>query len=468
MSVREIVPDVVAQFRQELTDLVKTATDGDFESRKFTEFVDGLKAVLASAGRNAFSKLVDLQDETEDLFERDGKTFRFKQVSTKEWLTPFGIVPVERRYFQPDSGGDGIAPLDLRCGMTGRFMTPDIEEATAFASADLSPTATHTLFAKLLPHAPSAKAVRRTIAKLGQWADEAQDAIENRIADEAPLPDGEVLVVSVDGVTVPLREPGRRTGRPAERPGVRDSDHTPTAWKEAGVATISIYEPGDGDEKLPERLATKYFARMPESGMNALFAEKSAAVFDLVAERSFREMVIVCDGKPALWNAIEDEPLYDNATQILDFYHAVEHLSRAAEAIFGKQQPRAAQWHAKYRARLLEDRDGLESVLRSLRYYRRRLRRGSERRQVVDRVIRYYGRNAERMRYAEFRSRGLPIGSGVVEAACKCIVNARLKRSGMRWTREGGQHVLNLRVRVKSGEWGLFWREYQEHQRAAA
>lgn len=293
MSVREIVPDVVAQFRQELTNLVKTATDGEFDSRKFTEFVDGLKAVLASTGRHAFGKLVDLQDEAEDLFEHGGKAFRFKQVSTKEWLTPFGIVPVERRYYQPDSGGDGVSPLDLRCGMVDRFMTPDIEEATAFASADLSPTATHTLFAKLLPHAPSAKAIRRTVAKLGRWADEAQDAIENRIADEVPLPDGEVLVVSVDGVTVPLREPGRRTGRPAERPGVRDSDHTPTAWKEAGVATVSIYEPGDGDEKLPERLATKYFARMPESGMNALFAEKSAAVFDLVAERSFREMVVV-------------------------------------------------------------------------------------------------------------------------------------------------------------------------------
>ena len=71
------------------------------------------------------------------------------------------------------------------------------------------------------------------------------------------------------------------------------------------------------------------------------------------------------------------------------------------------------------------------------------------------------------MRYADFRKRGLPIGSGVVEAACKCIVNARLKRSGMRWTRGGGQNVLNLRVRVQSGEWGAFWNEYQYQRKAA-
>jgi len=468
MSVRQIVPDVVAQFREELTDLVESASEAELDPASFTQFVDGLKTVLANVGRDAFTRFVGQHDETEDVFEHDGKRFRFKQLSTKEWLSPWGIVPVERRYFQSDAGGDGVSPLDLRCGMVDRYMTPDIEEATAFASADLSPTATHVLFAKLLPHSPSAKAVRRTIAKLGQWAEEAQDEIEDRIAREAPLPEGKVLAVSVDGVTVPLREPGFKTGRPAERPGVRDGDRTPTAWKEAGVGTVSIYKPGDGAEELPKRLATKHFARMPETGMRTLFAEQSAAVLDLVEERNFREMVVLCDGKLALWCAIENNPLYDGWTQVLDFFHAVEHLSQAAEAIFGKKERRANRWHAKYRARLLEDRDGLEAVLRSMRYYLKDLRRGSERRQLVERVIRYYGRNSERMRYAEFRSRGLPIGSGVVEAACKCIVNARLKRSGMRWTREGGQHVLNLRTRVKSGEWDSFWNEYQEQQGYAA
>ncbi len=468
MSVRQIVPDVVAQFRQELTDLVKCAEGGELDALGFTRFVDGLKDVLASAGRRALVKFVDLQDEPDDLFECGGKVYRFKQESTKEWLTPFGVVQVNRRYFQPDAGGDGLAPIDVRCGMSGCFMTPDVEEAVAFASANLSPGFTRALFAKVLPHPPSEKAIRRTIAELGQWADDAQDEIEQRIAREAPLPEGEVLVVSIDGVTVPLREPGCKTGRPAERPGVRDGNRTPTAWREAGVGTVSIYRPGDGAEELPQRMRTKYLARMPESGMNTLFDNVGRAVSDLTEERSFSEVAVLCDGKPALWNKIEADPLYDGATQILDFFHAVEHLSRAAEAIFGKKEQAATRWHAKYRAFLLEDPGALDSVLRSLRYYRKRLRRGSERRQVVDRVIRYYGRNRERMRYADFRARGLPVGSGVVEAACKCIVNSRLKRSGMRWTREGGQHVLNLRVRVQSGEWEAFWNEHQDQQRKAA
>jgi len=467
MSVRQIVTDVVAQFRQELTDLVKSSCDGELDALGFAQFVDGLKGVLASAGRQALVKFVDQEDMSEDVFECDGKTFRFKQVSTKEWLTPFGVVQIDRRYFQPDAGGDGVAPIDVRCGMSGRFMTPDVEEAVAFASANLSPGFTRTLLDKVLPQAPSEKAIRRTISTLGQWADDAQDEIEQRIAHEAPLPDGEILVISVDGVTVPLREPGCKTGRPSERPGVGTAGRTPTAWKEAGVGTVSIYKPGDGALELPQRMGTKYLARMPESGMSTLFDEVGWAVSDLTQQRDFTEMVVVCDGKPALWNNIEADPLYDGATQILDFFHAVEHLSHAAEAIFGKKEQAATRWHAKYRALLLENSEALNCLLRSLRYYRKNLRRGSERRKVVERVIRYYGRNRDRMRYADFRARGLPIGSGVVEAACKCIVNSRLKRSGMRWTRGGGQHVLNLRVRVQSGEWDAFWNEYQ-HQRAAA
>jgi hypothetical protein len=468
MSIRQIVPSVVAHFRQELTDLVKSAEGDELDPRTFAEFVDGLKAVLASAGREAFGRFVSLQDEVDDLFEHDGMGYRFKQVSTKEWLTPFGVVQVDRRYFQRDVGGDGVSPIDLRCGMRSRFMTPDVEEAIGFASANLSPAFTRALFAKVLPQAPSEKAIRRTIAELGQWADEAREEVEDRIAREAPLPEGELLVVSMDGVTVPLREPGRKMGRPAERPGVREGDSTPTAWREAGVGTVSIYAPGDGAEELPQRVATKYFARMPESGMTTLFGELGESVSELRKERTYREMVVVCDGKPALWNTIENDPLYDTATQVLDFFHAAEHLSRAAEAIFGKKERAASRWHAKYRARLLEDPDGLESLLRSMRRYCNGLRDGSERRQQVERVIRYYGRNRERMRYAEFRSRGLPIGSGVVEAACKCIVNSRLKRSGMRWTRDGGQHVLNLRVRVQSGEWDAFWNEFQGQQLMAA
>jgi len=467
VSVRQIVAGVVDQFREELTKLVEASMAEPMTPDGFGEMVDDLKSTLAATGRLAFVELVVAHEERGELVEHGGKRHRFKQCSPKEWLTPFGLVRIERRYFQPDEGGDGVAAIDLRCGMSGRYMTPDLEEATALASADLSPSATRELLAKVLVRAPSEKAIRRVVTDVGQWAEEGWYEVEHRVAEEAPLPEGNTLVVSIDGVNVPMRKEGVKTGRPAERPGVRDKDETATSWREAGVGTISIYNAGDGGDIAPERLATRYFARMPEPGMDTLFNQQSWAAWELSRERSFSEVVVICDGKPSLWKTVDQIPLYAGATQVLDFFHVAEHLSRAAEAIFGKKNEKANRWYAKYRALLLEDEGGLESVLRSLRYYRRPLRAESERRKVVDRVLRYFGRNRERMRYAEFRARGLPVGSGVVEAACKAIVGARLKRSGMRWTEEGGQHVLNLRTRARSGEWSSFWGAYTQLRSAA-
>ena len=86
--------------------------------------------------------------------------------------------------------------------------------------------------------------------------------------------------------------------------------------------------------------------------------------------------------------------------------------------------------------------------------------KGIKRHDVLRRAVNFLGRNAERMRYTEFIRLGLPIGSGPVESACKNIVNARLKRSGMRWSIEGGQNVLNLRVHLKSDRWAPAWETY--------
>lgn len=73
----------------------------------------------------------------------------------------------------------------------------------------------------------------------------------------------------------------------------------------------------------------------------------------------------------------------------------------------------------------------------------------------------FFARNAHRMAYADFRQNGWPIGSGPVEAACKSVVKTRLCRSGMRWSRDGGQHILSLRTYVKSNRWNAMWKQYK-------
>ena len=181
----------------------------------------------------------------------------------------------------------------------------------------------------------------------------------------------------------------------------------------------------------------------------------------------FDEVVVICDGKPAIWKRAKQAACYKGATFILDYFHAVEHLSAAAEAIFGKKSEKGMRWYSRYRTRLKESADGVEATLRSLRRYELKAKRGSERRKIINQTIGYFTRNKERMRYFEFLSRGLPIGSGPVEAGCKTVVGARLKRSGMRWSITGGQQVLNMRVQHLSKTWKPFWDVYMADRVAA-
>ena len=126
-------------------------------------------------------------------------------------------------------------PLDVRCGMVNRFATPDVEELMALASSNLVPKEVETLLGKALPHGPSPTAVQRVLRDVGGFAEVHDDEIEAVMNVEAPFtPEGDICVIGWDGVIVPLREPGVKTGRPRERPGGKETKVTPTAWKEAG------------------------------------------------------------------------------------------------------------------------------------------------------------------------------------------------------------------------------------------
>lgn len=463
-----MIEDVVRQFRNGLTDLVRELNGEGLEPTTFVGFIGDLKALINKVALQAFVETILRHEEKADVVEHGGQQHRFKMASVKEWITPFGLAVVPRRYFQPDRGGEGVAPLDVRCGMIDRPMTPDVEELCAFSAAHVVPREVETLLGKLLPHRPSATATQHVVQHVGEFAERREGEIEDALRRQAPLNrSGDVLVQSWDGVNVPLREEGTKTGRKPERPGIRENDRTPTAWKEAGVASISIYTRDEDGE--PVRLDTRYLARMPQSGMTRLLDQQNALVKPLLRNRKLREIVILCDGKAAIWTGAEKLESYPMATLILDFWHATEHLSKAGEALFGKRSVPGKRWYDKHRAQLRDSNGGATSAIRSMQYHLKklRLRPGSERYKCVRRVIAYFRRNLAKMDYAAFRARGLPIGSGPVEAACKTVVGARLKRSGMRWTREGGQQVMNLRTHVLSGRWDVFWATYLEARNAA-
>lgn len=396
-------------------------------------------SLLAGIGREAITQIVEDRDVAHASVEVGGQRLRYRGVSEREWLTPFGKVTVLRRTYRGDGRGAATAtPLDELCGMQGRYMTPDIEEMAAFGAAMLTANEVEQLLAKVLPQGPSATSVQKVVCRIGAEVDARRSEIEDAVAKERPLSEkGDLLVMSWDGVMAPMRERG----------GV--------AWREASVGTVSIYGQTD---KGPDKIDTRFLARMPESGMKSLIADVADQVSRAKKGRRFREVVAICDGKDTIWSAAAPHPELTDATWILDFYHASENLMKAAVAIFGAENPEAASWHEKICAKLQLDERGVDNAIRSMRRYRRSLPDDCvKEKNVVKNAIAYLRLHRDRMRYAEFLARGLPIGSGPVESAAKNIVQARLKRSGMRWSREGGQHVIDLRAYLKSERWEPMW-----------
>jgi hypothetical protein len=319
--------------------------------------------------------------------------------------------------------------------MSGRYMTADIEEMVAFGAAMLTAVEVEQLLGKVLPEAPSATTVQKVVCRIGSELDDRRREVEDALWADAPLtPGGDVLVASWDGVMSPMREDG-------------------VAWREAGVGTVSVYR--DGDEG-PEKADTRFLACMPESGMATLVTRVAAEVTRAVASGEYREVAVICDGKESIWSAAKRRGVLREATQVLDFYHASENLMKAAKAIFG-DTPEATRWHARHRENMVLEPNGAANARRSMLRYARTLKAGSARRQAVENAATYLHTHRERMQYADFVERGLPIGSGPVESAAKNLVQARLKRSGMHWTRSGGQHVLDLRAYLKSNRWEPMW-----------
>jgi hypothetical protein len=452
------------QFEQKMSEFGKDWDTDRLTADLASQVRIAMQGAFSHAGREAYKWFLERYDLQEPLSEWQGQMLRFKAVSPKTLLSSFGTISVERRLYQADTGGPSYVPLDHLWDMDGHFATEDVRQAVCFAMAHMTAEETEQLLELCSLFRPSATAIQHIVEKVSEEVQPHQDVLDATIhaSIEAPA-DTKVLVASMDGANVLLREPGVRRGRPSERPRPEESDEPKNAtYKNAMVGAISFYGAVPKDHKGPERLRSFYSARMPEDRA-VTFKRDFERHLEIVESKLDPGVtkLLLCDGHRVLWNYADHNERFDSYEKLVDFYHADEHLSKAAEALFGKNNVEGKRWYAKYRATLLEQDDGVQAVLRSIDYYGHTYRLSKSGRQAVAMERTFFRRNKHRMLYASFRRRGLPIGSGPVEAACKSIVKTRLCRSGMRWSREGGQRILNFRCYVKSRLWKEFWDAYK-------
>ena len=165
------------------------------------------------------------------------------------------------------------------------------------------------------------------------------------------------------------------------------------------------------------------------------------------------QKVVIGDGAEWIWNLVALH--FSDAIQIVDLYHARQHLWEVAHKLYPNDEGKQKAWMKIHQKRLL-DRGKIEKLVGALRSIE------SDNPELIKKICieaDYFERNAERMRYPKFRRQHLFVGSGVIEAGCKTVIASRLKRSGMFWTVRGANAILALRCCHLNGEFEDYWEE---------
>jgi hypothetical protein len=428
-----------------------------FQQRRRTGRLDleatemALRSALHRAGAAALTELLRFAAppaEQRTLPCGCGQPARYHDLRTKPVLTALGPAQVSRPYYWCPTCHAGQFPADRELDIENTEFSPAVRRMQALVGQAAPFQQGREQLQVLAGLEVTAKSVERTAESLG--AEIAQrEQKESQPALQLPLPAvaGEplpILYVQMDGTGIPvvknetLGRQGQIEGQPAHTRQVKlGCVFTQTTWDKQG-----------------------YPIRAPAS-TTYTGAVETAAEF---GRRLFREAwtrgwsrarlrVVMGDGAEWIWNLAAEH--FPGATEIVDLYHARQHLWEVARTLYPNQAVPQKAWMKVHQKRLL-DKGKIEKLVDALRSLRSR---NPEVRQKLRTEADYFESNQERMRYPKFRRQHLFVGSGVIEAGCKTVIASRFKRSGMFWTLRGANAILALRCCHLNGRFEDYWED---------
>ena len=413
----------------------------------FEHFEGELHQKFAAAERAMLAHELEQLDVDRPAVSIGGQSHHRVLRCTATYTSAVGPITVLRTLYRAGKE-PAVVPLELRAGIIDGHWTPRAAHQASYLVAHMTPQECADTLRELGNMSPSKSSLDRLPKRLSNRWEEHRAAFEEELRGQQPVAAAATTVaVSLDGVMAPMKDGGRQEKRAATRAAGRPTKG-PAGYREVGCGTVTFYD-SEG-----ERLSTVRMGRMPEAKKATLKEMLSAEVNAALAQRPDLRLVKLADAAHDNWSYLgELAPQAEDSTELVDFFHAAEQLKAATDAAYGENDLRGRAQYEKYRHLLRHDPGGVERVIRGLRYIRGK-HRGRKR---IREVLGYFRRNRHRMGYAEAAQRGLPIGSGVVEAACRTLATERLKRSGMRWREAGGQAILTLRGWAQSDRFAAAW-----------
>jgi hypothetical protein len=380
-----------------------------------------------------------------------GGPAQYRGRHAKTFESVLGPLQLERAYYHCAQCEAGFCPRDVRLQLGEFSLTPGVLRMTGSVAALVSFAESSALLRELAAVEVSAKQVERAAEALGvEIAEDERQCVE-RLGEVAST-----MYLGMDGTGVPMR-----AAEVAGRAGKQPDGSAKT--REAKLVTMWTAESRD-DKNKPVRDAGSITysaaiesAAAPDTSLDRSdFAER---VLREATRRGFTEAprsVVLGDGSAWIWNTAKE--LFPQAIQILDRFHAKQHLSDVGKIVHSANSEERKLWIQQRYDDLDEGR--IETLLQALDQQ-------APAHEEAGKCAEYFRHNRERVRYPEFHTQGLCTATGVVEAGCKVAIGTRLKRAGMHWTESGANAIIALRCSKLSGRYEDFWERRSNLKKAA-
>ena len=408
-----------------------------------------VRSAMHKAGAKALTELMQFAVPASD--QRTipcpcGDQAHYKELRSKPVLTAVGMAKVSRPYYLCRHCHRGQFPADVELDIENTEFSPGVRRMQASVGQDASFDHGRQQMKLLANLEVTTKAVERTSEAIGEdIAAREQQEMQRAMQLDLPLVMGEkipILYVQMDGTGIPvvkketLGRQGKTDGQPAHTREVKmGAVFTQTTWDREGFAI-----------RDPDSTTYTGAIETAEDFGERIYLEASRRGWSRAETK-----VVMGDGATWIWNlAVEYFP---GAIQIVDLFHARQHLSGLARKLFPNDEANQKEWLRLHQEALLDEGkiEALVGALRSLE---------TTNADMADKIrieADYFQGNAERMRYPKFRSQHLFVGTGVIEAACKTVIGSRCKQSGMFWSVRGANSILALRCSILNNRFEDYW-----------
>jgi hypothetical protein len=374
-----------------------------------------------------------------------GHQASYRELRSKPVLTAVGKVEISRPYYLCAHCHAGQFPADVELDIANTEFSPGVRRMQAVVGQEAPFDHGRQQMKLLADLEVTTKAVERTAEAIGEdIAAREQKEIQRAMQLDLPMVVGEAipfLYVQMDGTGVPVVKketvgrPGKTEGQPAHtREAKLGCVFTQTKWDQEGYA---IRDPDSttyvGAIETAEEFGKRLYLEAWKRGWSR--AEKK---------------VVMGDGAEWIWNIADQH--FPGAIQIVDLYHARQHLWELARKLYPNQEAEQRRWIMIHQDML--DKGKIETLVQSLRSIDSS---SPELTEKIRKEAAYFENNAKRMRYPEFRSQHLFVGSGVIETGCKTVIGSRCKQSGMFWTVRGANAILALRCCQFNDRFEDYW-----------